>query len=82
MVVFGQGKLEIGCGEMVWASPTPLHEEAIAQARINHCKGSAQLLVRAESSREDRGQGGESEMIGELGTTTTGIRPLLNSKET
>jgi hypothetical protein len=46
---------------MVWASPisTPLHEEAIAQARINHYKGSAQLLVRAESSREDRGQGGE-----------------------
>jgi hypothetical protein len=31
MVVFGQGKLEIGCGEMVWASliSTPLHEEAL-----------------------------------------------------
>jgi hypothetical protein len=49
--------LEIGCGEMVWASP--LHEEAITQARINHREGSAQLLARAESSREDRGQGGD-----------------------
>jgi hypothetical protein len=43
---------------MVWASliSTSLHEEAIAQARINHREGSAQLLVRAESSRKDRGR--------------------------
>ena len=60
---------------MVWASPTPLQEEAIAQARINHCQGSAQLLVRAESSREDRGQGGESEMIGEPNTHDRGFDP-------
>jgi hypothetical protein len=34
VVVFGQGRLEIGGGNMVWASlvSTPLHEEAIAQA--------------------------------------------------
>jgi hypothetical protein len=44
MVAFGQGKLEIGCGEMVWASPTPLHEEAIAQARINNYKGRRNCL--------------------------------------
>jgi hypothetical protein len=33
VVVFGQGGLEIGGGEMVWASlvSTPLDEEAIAQ---------------------------------------------------
>ena len=35
MVVFGQGGLEIGRGDVVWASlvATPLHEEAIAQAQ-------------------------------------------------
>ena len=35
MVVFGQGGLEIGCDDMVWASlvSAPLHEEAIAQAQ-------------------------------------------------
>jgi len=29
VVVFGQGGLEIGCGDMVWAPvvSTPLHEE-------------------------------------------------------
>jgi hypothetical protein len=35
VVVFGQSGLEIGCGDMVWASliTAPLHEEAIAQAQ-------------------------------------------------
>ena len=34
MVVFGQGGLEIGGGDMVWTSlvSTPLNEETIAQA--------------------------------------------------
>jgi hypothetical protein len=32
VMVFGQGGLEIGCGDMVWTSlvSAPLHEEAIA----------------------------------------------------
>lgn len=37
MVVFGQGRLEIGCGEMVWASlvSAPLHEEdGVWQAKV------------------------------------------------
>jgi hypothetical protein len=35
VVVFGQGGLEIGGGDMVWTSlvSTPLDEEAIAQAQ-------------------------------------------------
>jgi hypothetical protein len=35
VLVFGQGGLEIGCGDMVWASLlcAPLQEEAIAQAQ-------------------------------------------------
>jgi hypothetical protein len=76
VVVFGQDRLETGCGEMVWASPTPSHEEAIAQARINHREGSAQTAWRAESSREDRGQGGDlSGRAGlDLGAQRRGLR--------
>jgi hypothetical protein len=46
VVVFGQGGLEIGCGDMVWASliSTPLHEEAIAQAQ-HHCENQHSVVV-------------------------------------
>ena len=46
MVVFGQGGLEIGRGDMVWASlvATPLHEEAIAQAQ-HHCENQHSVVV-------------------------------------
>jgi hypothetical protein len=35
LVIFGQGRLEIGGGDLVWASlvSAPLREEAIAQAQ-------------------------------------------------
>ena len=43
---FGQGGLEIGRGDMVWASlvATPLHEEAIAQAQ-DHCENQHSVVV-------------------------------------
>ena len=46
MVVFGQGGLEIGRGDMVWTSlvPPPLHEEAIAQAQ-HHCHNQHNVVV-------------------------------------
>ena len=46
VVVFGQGGLEIGCGDMVWASliSTPLHEEAIAQAQ-HYCENQHSVVV-------------------------------------
>ena len=46
MVVFGQGGLEIGCGDMVWASliSAPLHEEAVAQAQ-HHTENQHRVVV-------------------------------------
>ena len=46
MVVFGQGGLEIGGGDMVWAPlvSTPLDEEAIAQAQ-HHSQNQHAIVV-------------------------------------
>ena len=46
MVVFGQGGLEIGCGDVVWAAlvSTPLYEEAIAQAQ-HHSENQHRVVV-------------------------------------
>ena len=46
MVVFGQGGLEVGGGEMIWASlvGTPFHEKAIAQAQ-HHSENQHSVMV-------------------------------------
>ena len=46
MVIFGQGGLGIGCGDMVRAAliSTPLHEEAIAQAQ-HHSENQHRVVV-------------------------------------
>jgi hypothetical protein len=51
VVVFGKGGLEIGCGDIVWASlvSTPLHEEAIAQAQ-HHCENRHSVVVAHPAS--------------------------------
>jgi hypothetical protein len=66
VVVFGQGGLEIGGGDMVWASlvSTPLVEEAIAQAKHHSENQHGRWLVPLDRDQiigavfQDQGAGG------------------------